>query len=177
MTKRIFALMALLAAVTLLSSGCGGKKTPDGMPELYPVSVTVTQGGQPVEGVALTCFNDTLGYGVSGLSDSSGVVKLVTSGEYPGAPAAEYKVTAWKYEFTPSQCGKCPIGGDARAEWEEKYANEYRPAYNYVDPALADKTTTTLTLTVEKGTKTAALDLGEAVKVEIDEKTKLPIEK
>lgn len=174
--KKTIALFVAIAATLALAAGCNRVKLPDGMPELFPMKVTVTQDGKPAEGVEIICHKGSLGYGVSGVSDSSGVAELKTNGQFKGAPAGEYTVTATKYELTPSQLGVCPVGGPARAEWEEKFAEEYRPAYNYVNPELRDPATSGLTLSVAKGTAAATLDLGAAVKVEVDEKSRQPVE-
>ena len=166
MKRMLFSALALLLPVLLLS-GCGGPVRPDGMPDLVKATVTVTQDGQPVEGVHLTLFLDGPGknWTVFGDSDSTGKVTFCThSTDFKGAPAGSYIVTAEKVEVTPSQFDNIEVSNMEEAqEIEAKRRAEYRPSYDLVNPELKTRETTTLTLSITaSGCDPATLELGAA---------------
>lgn len=76
-----------------LSNGCG-----QAGPKLYPVSGTVTFGGEPVTGATITLHSDHSPRLVTGRSDAQGRFQLSTFEEGDGAIAGEYIVTVTKYE-------------------------------------------------------------------------------
>ncbi len=89
--------LVIIVTICLSLSACG-KTKPAGFPKtLVPVTVTVVDGGQPIEGVRVVCFgkiDQSLVCG--GLTDANGVATLLTDlGGYsePGVPAGEYKIT------------------------------------------------------------------------------------
>ena len=151
MKRMLFSALALLLPVLTLS-GCGGPVRPDGMPDLVNKQVTVTQDGQPVEGVHLTLYLDGAGknWPVFGDSDASGKVTFCTqSTDFKGAPAGSYIVTAEKVEVTPSQYDGIETHNmEESIALDAKRRAEYRPSYDLVDPALKSQATTTLKLSV-----------------------------
>lgn len=95
MSFRLFLVSGCLLALAI---GCGETR-PDGMPELYPATVTVMQDGSPLPGAAVTLLPQDAAltrWPVGGTTDDSGVVKLHTYSTYPGAPAGTFKVTVSK---------------------------------------------------------------------------------
>jgi len=62
------------------------------------VSGTVTQGGNPVEGVAVSFISEGGGPGAVGVTDASGKYTLTTTKQGDGAVAGKYKVTLAKYQ-------------------------------------------------------------------------------
>ena len=167
--KRSFVL-SLAAVVCLVSAiGCGGKKLPDGMPDLYPLTVNVTYSGTPAQGVLLTFYSDQVGYGVSGKTDDAGKAIIKTQGEFPGAPAASYLVTATKYRDEESQYGKIPpLDEEEQAEWYEKVRAEDLKGHLLVSPEFTDRETTPIEIEVAPGTKTFDIDLGEETDILVD---------
>ncbi|MBR2585454.1 MAG: hypothetical protein IKF77_08005 [Thermoguttaceae bacterium] len=166
MKQMLFSALALLLPVLMLS-GCSGPVRPDGMPDLVKHTVTVTQDGQPVEGVHLTLFLDGPGknWPIFGDSDASGKVMFCTqSTDFKGAPAGSYIVTAEKVEITPSQYDNVEVSGLEEAQMiEAKRRAEYRPSYDLVNPELKTRETTTLTLSITaSGCDPATLELGAA---------------
>ena len=92
--RNCFSVVALLGILVFIS-GCGGAKLPDDLPTLHPAQITVTAGGERLDGAAVT-LELIGGRGaeiVAGTTDASGVARLYTRGEYVGAPAGKYKVT------------------------------------------------------------------------------------
>ena len=166
MKQMLFSALALLLPGLMLS-GCSGPVRPDGMPDLVKHTVTVTQDGQPVEGVHLTLFLDGPGknWPIFGDSDASGKVMFCTqSTDFKGAPAGSYIVTAEKVEITPSQYDNVEVSGLEEAqEIEAKRRAEYRPSYDLVNPELKTRETTTLKLSITAtGCDPETLELGAA---------------
>ena len=79
--------------------GCG-EKLPPGIPKLYPVTITITQDGKPLDGAEVFLLNldTTVEWPVGATTNASGVAILRTYGQYVGAPAGQYKVTVRKTE-------------------------------------------------------------------------------
>ena len=166
MKQMLFSALALLLPVLMLS-GCSGPVRPDGMPDLVKATVTVTQDGQPVQGVHLTLILDGPGknWPVFGDSDASGKVTFCTqSTDFKGAPAGSYIVTAEKVEATPSQYDNVPVNDMYEAqEVAAKRRAEYRPSYDLVNPELKTRETTTLKLSITaSGCDPETLELGAA---------------
>lgn len=113
-----------LAMGALLCVSCGGEKAD--VPDTYPVSITITYNGEPIEGAKVTLVpQDESGRGASGITDSNGVAEMglpgLTKGVVPGkywvgvskvqGGAADQDMTA--EEFYASQEGGG--GGDPTA--------------------------------------------------------------
>jgi len=169
MKRFILGALALVLPVLLLA-GCGGPVRPDGLPDLIKKTVTVTQNGQPVEGVHLTLFLKGAGknWPIFGDSDASGKVMFCTqTNDFKGAPAGEYIVTAEKVRITPSQYDNVEVSGMEEAlAIQAKRRAEYRPSYDLVDPELKSQQTTTLTLSITKdGCSPDPLELGDPCEI------------
>ena len=92
--KRFLAVFFVLTTI-LITQGCG-KKFPDGFPKVYPINITITDGGTPLSSVKISFLTNTASFAVSGETDASGVPKIVTAqGEFSaeGIPAGDYVVT------------------------------------------------------------------------------------
>lgn len=80
-------------ALILMVAGCG--KPKESLPELIPVTGTITWDGKPLVGamVALIPLEGTPGAGANGSTDAEGkyVLRANTRNE-PGTPAGKYKV-------------------------------------------------------------------------------------
>jgi hypothetical protein len=97
--KRIRPFQVLIILSGCLSVfGCRPQKLPEGMPPLYPCTVTITQEGTPLEGASVTLhpLTEDKSWVPGGTTDSNGSVRLKILGQYPGAPAGTYKVTVKK---------------------------------------------------------------------------------
>lgn len=172
MLKRIVVFFTMLVSAVAFSAGCNQEKLPDGMPELFPLTLNVTQGGEPAEDVLLTFYGDSLAWGVGGKSDAQGKVVVMTQGQYRGVPAGDYTVVASKYYVTPSKYGTMPSDPGLREEWAKNVEAENAPVFLRVAPELLDPATTTLKVSVKEGTPTVDLDLGEKVDIQVDRKTR-----
>ncbi|GHT36230.1 hypothetical protein FACS189427_07450 [Planctomycetales bacterium] len=93
MKKYVFALVVSITCIC----GCGGVPAPDELKNLVPVSVTVTDGGTPLDDVAVTLSPKTGGgaWASCGITDAKGVAVIQTTrASYTGkgAPAGDYKI-------------------------------------------------------------------------------------
>lgn len=87
MSRRFVAVVFFFAVVSLFSA-CNRVKYPEGFPKIVPCTITVVDGGSPVEGVKATldyADSSMTKWGTAGFSDASGVVNFLTRG-YEGAP-------------------------------------------------------------------------------------------
>jgi len=143
-------LISLLLLVTC--AGCfGGPQKPAGLPELHPLTLTLTQDGQPLADaiVSLKSLDNANIWAVGGTSDTQGAVKVMTAGDFPGAPAGQYKVTVIKTETE--------VNGKIKTD------------YSVIDQKLISSTTTLLEVDVTPGKNTATLDVGKAVRIKVGE--------
>jgi hypothetical protein len=81
-------------------TGCGGTLKPDGLPVLYPVTITVSQEGKPVANmfVSLRSTDPAVTWAVGSLTNENGYAVIRTHGEFNGAPLGKYKVVLAKQE-------------------------------------------------------------------------------
>lgn len=82
--------VARLLSLGLMLAGCGGG-APGDLPDLIPVTGTVTQGGKPLAG-ALVYFEPAKGAPSTGLTDDAGRFELQYSADHSGAVAGMHTV-------------------------------------------------------------------------------------
>ncbi len=160
--NRIAALLGILTLATCVS--CAKVQKPDGMPDLYPCTVTLTQGGEPLEGALIHCQSDDpklIRWAVTGQTDAKGVAKIFTMGKYEGAPAGTFAVVVTKEETegaeesAPTDIGEASTGGQTGT------------VFSLVSLEFTTKETTPLRITVEaNGDSKFDLDCGEKTRVE-----------
>jgi len=159
----------IMVISTFFVAGCGPKR-PDGIPPLYPATVTVTNGATPIADatVFLVYQGGTSGsWAVNGVTNTSGVAEITTSqGEWraKGAPEGEYKIYIMKRPDVEEEPIPDAIRGDSDAM--ERFAAEQLRRLNaaprIIPESLTNPATSPLTLTV--GTSGAA-----ALNVDISE--------
>jgi len=166
-----FRIYLALTLVLCLISGCKQKPRPDGFPDLYPCTITITQEGKPLEGadVRLMPESGTALWITAGKTNASGVAKLSTHADYVGAPAGTYKVLVSKYVTAPSQY---PVpakdaSGDEVSAWRAKVAVEVCPVTRHVKPEFDDVKMTPHSITITKGSNKGTFDVGEAIQEEV----------
>ena len=142
-----------LAVLILTAVGCTQKKKPDGLPDLYPLTIKlVYDDGTAVEGASVqiisTDTSATQRWNTSGKTDAQGQAVMRTYGEYPGAPIGNYKVIANKEEITYDNSDPPQITGRF---------NRIEKKYNTIQG-------TDLTLEVKPDTKSVELNVGKAVR-------------
>jgi len=143
-----------VAALPLFVCGCSGPSQPDGLPNRVPLEITLTQDGKPLQEATVQLVSPDVPWAVTGNTDAHGTAKMVTHGQFAGVPPGPYKVVVIKrdVESTPADDRK----------------TQTLKIYSLVDPKLSDRQTTPLELTVEKGKKTATLELGATGRTLLD---------
>ena len=168
--KNIF---LILGFVTLLIfTGCpfGGEKLPEGLSNVVPVTIQLTQDGAPLAGATVLLI-DTTGsreWSPGGLTDDKGTIDLYTNGRYKGAPEGKYKVVVTKTETDPSKLGPAPSTSDpGYSEYLGKLASEKRDTYTLIDKQFTDAKSTPLEVEIKKGGPVQKFDVGAKVKIKI----------
>ncbi len=134
------------------------------MPELVPLTLTITQEGKPLAGAFVTLYpDDGSQWSAGGESNESGEVALFTRSQFRGVAPGKFNVTVAKMEQTEST-----FQGDPEKDPEGyNRAESRRIMYSLVDPNLLQPSTTTLTVTVEPEKLSETLDIGKAVRVKM----------
>ena len=139
--KRVF-LLLLLCAMTL-GLGCG-KKMPADFPKVHPISLTVTDGSNPLTDVRVTFYPLEKGkaYAASGNIDATtGAFKVVTThGSFAteGIPAGEYVVAVediieYDYGISPEEMAKKTV---PELNELDKQRKKYMDSYHRKVPAV-----------------------------------------
>lgn len=133
----------------LILSGCDRKNPPDGMPELFPVTVTITQDGGPLADAAVELVPDDENlWGAGGRTNGSGKATIHTRGVYSGASPGTYKVYVTKKETV-----EIPGGNGSTEDW------------SFVELDYASPTKTPLSLQVGSNGAKASFDVGKKVRL------------
>ena len=149
--------MLMLGVGLLLFTGCG-KKKPDGIPPLYPVSVTITKGGTPVAGANVFLVPTSVDFGswsAAGFTDASGLATIETSqGDWKGkgAPEGEFKIYLTK--LAKIEEPERPAGDDGSVDLADFYAERLRrleAASKEIPKELTSVATSGLKITVTAG--------------------------
>ena len=151
--------------------GCS-ERLPDGMPALHPCQITITQSGTPLEGASVRLH--AMGgssWLVSGETNSSGVVNMLTQGQYRGAPEGTYKVTVQKQEVislaTPEQLAAIEKAKAENPLWYEAPPIQHE-MWQLVEEKYIMAESTTLEMTVSAGKNSETFDVGEAVRIKVE---------
>ena len=139
----LFLSVSVIALISMI--GCSGEKQPDGLPSLYPVTILVTQEGQPMVGasVALTVPDGSLSWVIGGITGADGKATLRTQGKYDGAPAGKYNVQISKNVY-----------------------EEDVKVIQHVEDAYMSAKNTPIKVEITKETKLLEVDAGPAVRIE-----------
>jgi len=162
MNKAWFVFFSLCVALSIaVFPGCGGKKQPPGMPTLYPCEIKVIQDDAPLPGAVINLFSadGSVPWVVGGGTNSEGVAKLHTHGDFPGAPAGNYRVTITKTVIegapTPEQLSNPNFAGPMGTD------------YDYVDLQYKSRNSTPLTIEITSGKNTKEFDVGKAIREKV----------
>ncbi|MDR1963296.1 MAG: Ig-like domain-containing protein [Planctomycetaceae bacterium] len=98
---KLFLPMFLLLSGLLICTGCSNVKVPDYLKNLCPVTITVTDGGLPMDGVAviLSSKGSQGAFACTGVTDAKGIAQIYSScNSYTGkgTPAGTYSVVLIK---------------------------------------------------------------------------------
>ena len=171
--NRTLMLSIVLLLVVFFLSGCGGQARPDGLPKLYPVSITVIQEEAPLEGamVQLVAKDEDsvlLRWGPTGVTDASGVAVLRTDGKYDGAPLGTFKVVVSKNEREPHpnpEWVSLPYGDPNALRYDE--LERRRKTISYIEAQYSSIADTPLTVEITADTKTYSVDVGKRSRNEV----------
>ncbi len=159
---RIASVFVLLTA-SFFAVGCAQPQKPDGMPELYPCVVKLTQEGEPLADASILCLSDDpklIRWAVTGRADANGVAKIFTMGKFEGAPVGEFAVVVSKN--ANSSADAASVSDDLGASGTT--ANE--PVVSLVALEFTEKATTPLRMTVEAKSNEFEFDCGAKVEIE-----------
>ena len=162
-------LFVFILSMSVLSMiGCGGANVPKDFPATIPFTITIANGGKPIEGVNIRLSTTmTTNWTVAGSTDASGAAVMQTiSGSYAqkGVPEGSYKVIMTKpSEVDLSSLGPVPDMEDAvaLAAYNAK-AEELRSKMPQEVPSVySQERTTPVTLEVAKGKSQETIDVGK----------------
>lgn len=149
---KLLTLPTLILILLLSSWGCGsGHATPDHLPPLTPLTVTVNYQGNPVEGATILMSPDTGKYAAAGTTDASGKAIMKTDGEYPGVVAGAFKLTVAKKEKIQIDIGTTPEDPAEYAAYQQKLKSLPKPKH-LLPEKYASFATSNLQLSVTEGT-------------------------
>lgn len=157
MSFKSFSLVALLAVATL--AGCSkGPQKPDDLPNLNPTTIVVKyDDGTPVAdaNVMLRLAQSTGGrtWNLTGVTDATGSLELMTDGNWAGAPAGEYQAAVTKEVPITEESGEAGAAPKLLG-----VTREVATVYN-------NPNTSGLTAVIEEG-KTNVIELNVGEKVE-----------
>ncbi len=156
------ALMLLTAAVLFV--GCKGEPRPDGMPNLVPCTVVITQNNAPLEGASIELYSkgESCPWPITGKTDAEGKANLVTYGKFQGAPKGTFTVVVEKTAIENEE------------EYKKAYDENGRPTTNkkfnvlsFVDKKYKTKESSSLEIKIEGKTE-QTFDVGAPVKIVVD---------
>jgi hypothetical protein len=136
-----------LFSVLFLFIGCHfGPAKPEGFPKLHPCELTILQDGTPLQESRVTLFphdEDQKDWGTFGLTNTEGIVRFYTYGQWKGVPEGNFKVTVVK-----------------------QLVEDPDITYTLIDEKFAEPETTPFELEI-KGKTTQTFDVGSAIKKKI----------
>jgi hypothetical protein len=167
--KRITILVFLFLGIMYVC-GCG-QKLPDGIPKLYPVTITIVQENTRLEGAIVQLIPEDpslSNWGPMGITNASGVTELQTNGKYKGSPLGQFKVLVTKKEIEPHphlEWGNLPDGDPKFIQ----YRNEAMKlkVLDYVEPQFGLINATPLSVNItSSGPNNFQLDVGKKITIE-----------
>lgn len=151
MRHRFMPALSVAVMMIVCVAGCG-PDLPEGLDAVYPVEVTVTYKGEPLDEADVYFIPDDgdQRFAAVGTTDAAGKATLYTLNKYEGAKAGPHKVSVSKWEvfetgrFEQNEAGeKVPVT-DRKLVIPEKYR---------------DQNTSGITETVEEGTNSFTIEL------------------
>ena len=147
-----------LSATLLLHAGCGGNNDagrPADLPQLFPVNITVTQEGTPLEGASVTLVATSSTYTPSGTTNASGVAAIQTYG-FPGAPAGEHAVLVTRVGIEDQREEQTPEGETVMVGGRR---------FRYIDPQFSNAASTPHRITVSERGANETFEVGAPVRI------------
>jgi hypothetical protein len=156
MYKNIF---ILLFGVLLFVAGCGDNTKPKDLPDLHPVTITVTSEGKPLERAVVNLVSDPpLKFQAITGTDANGKAIMKTY-NYNGVPAGKFKVVITRdvdddFVYTKNSDGTQGIAGSTR--------------YRTLDVKFSKAETTPFEIEVPlKSGENTSFEVGKTIKVKL----------
>ena len=149
MLKKHFCLLPLLL-VLLAGSGCNRENRPPGLPDLYPVTLTILLDDQPLAGALVFLHTENpeiANWTVGSYTDNDGKAIIVTHGQFRGAPAGKFKVCVSKTEM-PEGLAEQEGMGDMGSFSAAPVTGGMPTPIRHVDPSFGQQETTTLEIEI-----------------------------
>ena len=152
---RIIALLSFMV-VLAFQPGCSKDTSrPVDLPKLYPVSITVTQEGKPLEGATVTLHAKAeTKYGTCIASTDASGLAVIRTYSYKGAPLGQYSVTIEKRAVEGAK--EVVLEGGITDLVGGK-------VYQFVEPKYTKKSSTSLGVDVTEAGVTETFDVGAPV--------------
>ncbi len=158
--------LILLALCASFLTACKKDSRPDGLPDLYPISIKILQEGAPLEGASVTLVSGDaalMKWPTGGVTNAEGIAVMNTYG-FEGAPAGNFKVTVAKMveeggAATEEEAAQAMIEGTAI---NSKMVDLVDPTFKY-----DSKTPFTVDVQASKENPTPEFDVGAAVHQEV----------
>lgn len=149
--------VVVLFCISLLTlSGCSEKR-PEGMPKLYPCTVSVIQDGKPLSeaSISLIPVDSSSRWASGGLTNESGKAEMQIFGKYKGAAPGKYYLCINKTE-------EGPISSDIRQPGSEATEPDI---FDLIAPKFGDIDTAQIVEVVENRKNAWTVDVGSAVRI------------
>lgn len=157
----VFSPVLCIVLALFIFSGCGKGYKGE---KLHPVSITITDAGNPVESAAVIMVRQGGEFvNVSGLTDSSGVALMKVDTEWNGAPEGSYIVKISKnspipHELSPEEISQ--LGLKEREEYDSKIADKIKNMKPAV-PSIVNGDDSPLKIEVKPENNTVTFDISE----------------
>ena len=171
--NRVLCVLSVVAVFAFVV-GCGDSSRPDGMPALYPVTITLTQEKVPLEGasVNLVSADASNPWSAGGRTDAKGVAIIYARPDFKGAVAGKYKLVITKKEIeTRAGAGAArnpnvPTHAEdgSPIAWTGNEGPRIMEEWTLIDPKYTKLETTPLEIEVTPQGCTESFDLGKAVR-------------
>ena len=159
-------ILSLLIIGCLFSSGCGDPSRPKDLPKLYPVKLTFTQEGKPLENamVVLKNVDPSFKWSVMATTDATGLADIVSHGQFFGAPEGQYKITVIK-EVQESAKGLTPQDENVDPA-ASVYSRGMITVYTLVEKQYTTEETTPIEITVsrKKADNIKSFEVGKSIR-------------
>lgn len=159
----LFLLLTMAIFVIGMISGCRDASRPADLPKLQPCTLTFTQEGKPLAGaiISLEPVDKSSKWSVTSITDESGTAKIVTHGQFPGAPEGDYIIVITKEENEQEKSDR-KVYDDLGNEID---AGGMISTFTCVEKEYTDAKTSPLKYAVIKGKNTREFECGKAIRV------------
>lgn len=159
--KNLTYFLILTICATFLTA-CKKDSRPEGLPDLYPLSVKIIQDGAPLEGASVALISGDaalMRWPSGGVTNAEGIAVINTYG-FDGAPVGSFKVTVTKTveeggAATEEEAAQAMIEGTAN---NAKMVDLVDPTYKF-----DSKTPFSIDVQASQDNPTPEFDVGSAV--------------